>query len=389
MLVKRLVIVVPGLKKETKLKVPWRQMYEIALQFNNMGVKTAIATSDIQKETIEGIPIINLKQKEIRILNEESKKQIMDFSPDLIYWMGNPYSGTYLKKSGFDIPLVLHISTLPISKKEWQNFSFKELFSNNRLQFLTSFFPFNRIFLKLNNSSITGIISSSKTITDRLIQLGIKESKINTSPLFFEPNFKISQKNIEEKFSVCYAGPLSTERGSMLILKAIRILKSRGKKINLLFLLRTKKYEEKEIIQNEIQKLDLIEDVNLVTGVLKPEEFLEYISSSKIVTIPTKYVWNEPPVTILEAMLVGKPVITSNVCGLPEMVADNAITVNPRPEIFANELEKLVDNTEKQLEIGLKGQKYASSLPGWESLAKWTLNSLKEVLDKETRGNKN
>ena len=58
------------------------------------------------------------------------------------------------------------------------------------------------------------------------------------------------------------------------------------------------------------------------------------MKTSDIIVIPTKYVHNEPPLVILEAMNLGKAVITTNVCGLPEIVKDNGFLVEPNSKSF-------------------------------------------------------
>jgi len=270
-----------------------------------------------------------------------------------------------------------------MTKKEFKNMSMKEIWSKHRIQFLTSFFPFNRIVKKLNDQRITAIISANKTITNRLISLGVDKKKIKTSELFFDPVFK-NDIAIKEEEMITYAGPIETLRGSEIALETIKILKEKGRNIKLLFLLRSYESErEKSILEKKCKKLKIQNNVKIVAGILQPNELRDYFLKSRIIIIPTKYVWNEPPVTILEAMGLGKVVVTTNVCGIPEMVDNHAILVSPNAQDFANEIEKIFDNKDKLREIGNKSMKYVQGLKNWESLGQWTLETMEKVIGSE------
>lgn len=378
-MIKRLVIVAPEFKSEYILHQPWREIYEIATRLQNKGISIAVATSGTNETIVGKINLINLHQEHIRKLTAESKQMIESFSPDVIYWYGNSYSGLYMKNNHFRIPVILHISTVHMLIQELKHLTAKEILNGHILQLTTAFYPFKRIVSSLNNDNITGIISANKTITDRLVYLGVKPSKIHTSPLFFEADIEYPTKSYDRTDIpiICYAGPADSIRGSMIILQAIRILKDRGIDLSLKLLIRSRNPQnEQEYFEEIIRKFRISDKVNVISGILSREEFVSQLVSSDIVVIPTKFVWNEPPLTILEAMHLGRIVVTTNVCGIPETVAGNALTTEPSPEAFAKKIEEIIKNKSMFAELGLQAKTYTDSLPGWDELADWTLSKL-------------
>jgi len=279
-MIKRVVIISPEFTKEKILHVPWRQMFELASRLNKRGIETAILTSQYFDTKIDNVTILNLNQKKIHELTNDSKKKIDSFSPDLIYWMGNSYSGQYINSKSFDIPIIVHISTVHMLWNELKFLSISEVLKNYRLQLLTSFYPFRKIVSKLNNNSIVSIISSTKTISQRLVQLGVNHSKIITSPLFFEPSFIPKESNFKKSFTICYAGPYDSVRGSQIILNAIEILKRKNINVKLLFLLRSYNLPKEKLLLDKLCKKKGISNcVKIVAGILTPSQVFDYINS--------------------------------------------------------------------------------------------------------------
>ncbi len=72
--------------------------------------------------------------------------------------------------------------------------------------------------------------------------------------------------------------------------------------------------------------------------------------------------WEGLGLSAIEAMLAGKPVVASNVDGLPEVVLDQetGILVPPgEPKVLADAICTLLDSPEKRREMGEKGRQRA------------------------------
>jgi glycosyltransferase involved in cell wall biosynthesis len=86
----------------------------------------------------------------------------------------------------------------------------------------------------------------------------------------------------------------------------------------------------------------LLENVKF-TGKLSPDEVVELYESADIMLNPTTV--DNMPNSVLEALAVGIPVVTTDVGGIPFIVSDNQtallVDVN-NPEMMANKVEQLI-----------------------------------------------
>lgn len=91
--------------------------------------------------------------------------------------------------------------------------------------------------------------------------------------------------------------------------------------------------------------------------------------------------------TLLEAMAAAKPVVASNIGGIPELVKNgiNGILVNPNNlEELATALMFLLDNSELAKNIGLRNREYVAKNFSWEKTAKMTNELYERILDRNT-----
>jgi glycosyltransferase involved in cell wall biosynthesis len=91
-----------------------------------------------------------------------------------------------------------------------------------------------------------------------------------------------------------------------------------------------------------VVSLELFENVKF-TGKLSPDEVVELYESADIMLNPTTV--DNMPNSVLEALAVGIPVVTTDVGGIPFIVSDNQtallVDVN-NPEMMANKVEQLI-----------------------------------------------
>jgi len=382
------IITPPGFNQKTLRGIPFRQAYEIAKRFNEKGIETIIFTTNSKDDIIDNIPIKNLKETKLRKLEQKTISTIMSYSPDVIYWFSNPYSGIYMKKNKLNVPIILYISNSPLLFNEVLKIGIKEMVKRkNFIQLFSSIFTM--IISKLNHSNITGIITASEAIKQRLIMFGVDEKKIKSAPLCFEFNSKLDfeEKIIKENI-VCYSGPLIESRGYLIILKAIKILYEKGNSIKLLFLLRSNQKNEKEKLNKIVKSLGIDNIVEIITEVLEWKEFTFQIKRAKIVCIPQKFVQYEPPMTILEAMYIGKPVISTNAYGIHEMVGENVMISGLGENEVAEKISELLENPELMKKLSKKGYNFASSLKDWNYLSEWTFDSLNDFMSMYNTKNK-
>ncbi len=164
---------------------------------------------------------------------------------------------------------------------------------------------------KIYKDKIDCIITPSEFYREKFIKDGINKNKIVTIHNSIDVA-KYNVKTFDEGYAL-YFGRLSKEKGILNLMKAF----SRQKKGKLYI---AGEGPERENIARFIEENKLQSKIKLL-GFLNEEQIKEQISKCKFVVIPS--IWYENcPYSILETLAVGKPIIGSNMGGVPELVND-------------------------------------------------------------------
>lgn len=150
----------------------------------------------------------------------------------------------------------------------------------------------------------------------KFYQKKLEESHFSKSPIIHLPNplgDNVEYKRSENvKDYVLYFGRLSREKGVSTLIKAI-------KKTNKhLIILGTGPIEEE--LKELVKKENLENQVELL-GFKSGLELDNYIEQAKVVALPSEW-YENGPYSAMEALAKGKPLIVSNLGGLPELVED-------------------------------------------------------------------
>lgn len=155
-------------------------------------------------------------------------------------------------------------------------------------------------------------ISPSEFLKNKFIQYGWKENRIEVIN-----NFLISERfNNSSKTNsnyVLYLGQLEPWKGVSTLLKAAMELPQINFK-----LLGNGSFKDELIKRKGDYALNNVEFEGFKTG----EELNQIIQKASIVVVPSECYENYP-YSIMEAMAFGKPVIASNIGGIPELVTNN------------------------------------------------------------------
>lgn len=163
------------------------------------------------------------------------------------------------------------------------------------------------------------------------------------------PHLKSStQCNIRNHFHlphdskiITYFGRLAYWKGVDLLLNAFK--KIPNKKKNHIFLLIGGDGPQRKKLEDNARVIDNV----VFTGFLDREIQLSTISQSDIFVHPSRYP-DAFPTTILEAMAIGKPIIATNIGGIPESIVDGkgGFIVSPKAVEIAKKISILLNNKE-------------------------------------------
>ncbi|KKU30615.1 hypothetical protein A2239_02890 [Candidatus Uhrbacteria bacterium RIFOXYA2_FULL_40_9] len=177
-------------------------------------------------------------------------------------------------------------------------------------------FSFHR-FLQIYQKNVDLFLCPSQYMHQQLIQAGFPKEKVRT--VRYGIDLKIITPCYEQDGYFLFVGRLSEEKGGETILKLAKLLPDISFKI-------VGAGPEADFLHKQAQELQNVEFVGFKMG----DALLHLYQRSTAVLLPSRVEENFPLI-LLEAMAAGKPVIASDVGGVPEIVEDhvNGLLVKP------------------------------------------------------------
>jgi glycosyltransferase involved in cell wall biosynthesis len=138
----------------------------------------------------------------------------------------------------------------------------------------------------------------------------------------------------------------------------------------------------REEYQSEAQNLGISPNT-IFAGYIPFNRLPEYYNSANIVVLPS-LLSESFGIVLIEAMACEKPVIASNLPGLRSVVMDEKEGLLVRPgdsESLAEKIRLLLDNPQKQREMGIRGRAKVESKYAWPKIIPRLIQMYEEVLD--------
>lgn len=287
------------------------------IRIRRLALHTTIANNDLQQ---------------IRSIRSHFEQIIRDFKPDIIHFNFYNSLGVFLFllfKHIFHVPSLLTNHCAPLDNPK-------------------SVLQIERLFSSVDQICCVSKWASQKLEThlpqfkakSRLIYNGLSMPDIPPSALPFSPPVLL------------LLGRLSQEKGFDTAIRAFSHLKNAK-------LIVAGDGPERKKLETLIYELKLTTSVQLIGEVTRAEvPFL--INRATLVVIPSHF--ESFGLVALEAMQMGRPVIASNVGGLPEIVSDGetGLLVPPKdPIALSQAMQTLLAQPEKMVEMGMHGRKKA------------------------------
>ncbi len=197
-------------------------------------------------------------------------------------------------------------------------------------------------------------ISPSQFLKDKLEELGF-EKKIVHIPNFIDTKrFKPIEVEECNENSIVYFGRLSSEKGLMTLLEAVKILNLESDiMVNII---------GDGAIKGELEEKAKTESMDNVRflGYMKGEKLYNEIRKSQIVVIPSEWYENNP-ISVLEAFALEKPVIGSRIGGIPELVKDGETGYTFEPgnaEDLSEKIKTLLSDDSLRIEMGQNARRF-------------------------------
>lgn len=224
-------------------------------------------------------------------------------------------------------------------------------------------------------STIPYIISVSPQMKDRIQPL--THSTIHVIPNGIDLNHikKIQPEPASGQQTVFYLGMLTKGKGVSDLIEAIAIIKKKIKNVHL-FIGGNGPYESQ--LKKIVKDLHLDQSVTFL-GFLDEYQKYAYMKSIDVFVLPSY--WESFPMVILEAMGCGKPIISTNISGIPYAVTDqiNGYLIKPGDiEALAEKIMVLLTNDELKQKMGEENLQKAKQFD-WNEIAKKTVQIYQKI----------
>lgn len=218
----------------------------------------------------------------------------------------------------------------------------------------------HRMISKFCLSKLDLTIALSDNVRNSLKNI-ISEQRIKVIPPLIDlSRFNHNFKEKSDSPHLLYVGNLSKTKGLHILLEALKIIKNDfpNIKLSLGLDMPLNEFESRDLeIKEKLIALDLTENV-IPLGIIK--NLPEVMARSDMLVAPfiNTYGPVDYPLSILEAMASGLPVVATNVGGIPEIVkhGENGLLIEPNNPIdLANTIIYLLNNPDVIEVMGKKG----------------------------------
>jgi glycosyltransferase involved in cell wall biosynthesis len=217
----------------------------------------------------------------------------------------------------------------------------------------------NLLSLKMIHASFIRVISQNGLEMIRELGLEVPDDRVLVlhEGVHLPTHFRAprdEQEEVEVPTILCPAG-LRPVKGHKYLIEAFTILRERSVEVKLWL---AGQGELRQELQKQIEALGLSDRVDFL-GQLAHLELLDLYAQGKIAIVVLPSLHEGIPVSLIEAMAYGVPVISTVVGGTPELLEGGAgLLVPPKdPVALADAIERLVKDSGLRKQLGEAGRK--------------------------------
>lgn len=350
---------------------PWLTVYQVAKRFIACGHKVHVVTDAGVKMQLNGMTIHIVNS--LRGTNSKQMKDLLhSIHPDTVVVDVNPFSlataNWYQMLSQFRVIAYL---SYPFYKPKQIYQAFPHLMLKEKWEFGRHMLVPRKVWAKRLISLFDAVICQS-TITGQSITYQTR-SRI---PVHIIPpgidktlwnSIKKINNNSSEKFFL-FVGAATGIRGFFLLLDAFAKLSDHS--IRLKVLARGADENKVKEIETEVVRRKMQKRVLIKGGFLGIEELKREMQSSAAVLLPFVLVQSELPVSIMESIACGTPVVVSDIDGLASAVGDAGIVVpQGEPYSLTSAIQKLHQHKDLMTNLKTACTRQAENMLSWDEVS--------------------
>lgn len=383
------VFVAHGMSRQNERLQPWRYIAEIARHMAATGRHEVQLITDgpVEREDEDWAPGLRLVRT--RFLSTRHRQElallIQDLAPHQLWWSVTPRSIIYwpmlrsikCQKFAFiTCPLYTYaqlarasLAGVPYSDLSglWkQRLVPRGLFS----AFLRSGL-FTRIFVQ--SESNREILQDMQVPRSRLSLLRVGIDATDRA----EPSDEVRKGLTPGRPPILlYFGSPKKIRGFDALLRAFSMAQASGIQARLLILARGATDAEVKNLHEAASRQGIGQQhIEIQGGWLSRVEVWHHISACAAAVLPFVVVPSDVPIAILESMARGKPVIGSNVDGIPELIRDRGVIVDPlNTRQFADAMIQMAHDHGLRESLGQNAKSYMATYPLWHDIGQLAMH---------------
>ncbi|MBK7629700.1 MAG: glycosyltransferase [Ignavibacteriales bacterium] len=226
----------------------------------------------------------------------------------------------------------------------------------------------HRALIKYNLSQADKILSTSEVMKLETSKYTNKEIIVTPFGIDIDKFYpqKIKNKLNENALIIGTVKTLEKKYGIEYLIKAFKIVRSKLKSKSMKLLI-VGKGSQDLYLKSLVDNLELTDDT-IFTGYINHDMIQDYHNMLDISVFASIEDSESFGVSVLESSACGKPVIVSNVGGLPEVVEDGKtgfVVEKQNPEAIANVIIRLIENEHLRMEIGNNGRNKVVNEYNW------------------------
>jgi len=117
-----------------------------------------------------------------------------------------------------------------------------------------------------------------------------------------------------------------------------------------------------------------------------PDKVRQYLTEIDIYALVSGI--DMSPLTLQEAQLMKKPVVATNIGGIPELMKDNEtgfLVEKGNADEWIEKLSLLINNKKQAKQMGVKGRKFVEENFSWDKITKEFMKDLKKIMNKKRK----
>lgn len=379
---KSVCMIASAVEERTWRLQPWRYITEVACQLSNLGHPVACLSDGDGSFPIKlsKYPIYTKRMQSVKNPVWKPNRALFDeinrIKPEVIIWHVGLTSFLYQYiPEDRHVPIIGIFSNPVYSPRELARINLLKLwrsFGLSRVHLAGSLTPGWFIRALPTQKGITSLVVQTETTKMSLLQThkwikpidvippGVDDCWLDGKPqvdLNVRDSWEFSKKDVV----LLYFGSPAAWRGIFTLLEALDSAHRNSPCLKLVILSRSRPNEwmpEEEKIKKLVQKYHLETHVKMISGLLEPETLVSWITAADIIILPFELLPSDAPLSIFEAMALGKPVITTRIACLPELVSQgkgylaepgdpNSLSESIRQAVFDHMNDKQPDHQKK------------------------------------------